>query len=69
MVVQFLFFRCHIFRLALENTQHVQLEKIMRIQEQCNIASTEAEKKKSDKKWYLIYLLKHWLPVAPSHQQ
>ena len=26
-------------------------------------------KKQSEKKWYLIYLLKHWLPVAPGHQQ
>ena len=62
------FFVVIFFRHVLENTLHVQLEKIMRSQEQCNTASTEAEKK-SEKKWCLIYLLKHWLPVAPGHQQ
>ena len=47
MFVQFLSFRCYIFRHVLENTLHVQ--KIMRSQEQFNTASTEAEKKNQRK--------------------
>ena len=49
MVVQFLFFVVIFFRHVLENTLHVQLEKITRSQEQCNTASTEAEKKSEEK--------------------
>ena len=65
MVVQFLFFRCHIFSSCFgKYTTCTKIEVKNNV-----ILPVQWLKKNSEKEWYLRYLLQHWLPVAPGHQQ
>ena len=63
--VQFLFFHCRIF-----SSCFGKYNTCTKIEINNNvILPVPRLKNKSEKKWYLRYLLKHWLPVAPGHQQ